>query len=425
MGKIIKLKVEDREVISTEVTYDDLIILYHQYIETYGEVPLYSKCDSKHNMPQGRIINRLLEENNITYNDFLNQFGKVSHVRTESKNYDIFVDRFKEISQEYGRGLKQSELFNNTYGLPNPNWFVKYCPDKTVKSYDDFVKWCGFESNCLKNEDNEVGKKLIELQHRLGRPITNNDITVENVGFSPIVVARIYGNTSNAKKELGLLKTPSNQPKPFEFYKEKLSTTLFKIKEITGRNFISWADIESELYNENPCEHKTYLRSFKDAEIDIFSYVKSLGFQMNPSNFSNTYTFDDGERVVSTLEYDFSTYIRKLGYVYNKTYYRDVLYRKFSNGTGKINCDYCICIDGKYLYVEIAGIINKPIKDDWKTHSYSSKQEIGYQQKMIRKEKLLIESNCDFLFIFKNDILNGLYKEILQNKIQEMIKGAA
>ena len=98
-------------------------------------------------MPQGRIINRVIAEKGITYNDFLLQFGKVSHVRTESKNYDIYVQRFKEVCNKLGRTLRGNELTNNEYGLPNQGWLIKNCPDKNVKSYDDFVKWCGFESN--------------------------------------------------------------------------------------------------------------------------------------------------------------------------------------------------------------------------------------------------------------------------------------
>ena len=61
MATPVKLKVGNKEVKSTEVTYDDLVILYQQYIDTYSEVPVYSKCDSKHNMPQGRIITRVLK----------------------------------------------------------------------------------------------------------------------------------------------------------------------------------------------------------------------------------------------------------------------------------------------------------------------------------------------------------------------------
>lgn len=100
MGVPIKLKVGNKEIKSTEVDYDDLIILYNQYIKEYGEVPTYATCNSKHNMPQGRIITRVLKENNITYNDFLLQFGKVSHVRTENNNYDVYVKRFVQTCKD-------------------------------------------------------------------------------------------------------------------------------------------------------------------------------------------------------------------------------------------------------------------------------------------------------------------------------------
>ena len=107
MAQAKLLDVAGRQVLTTEVTYDDLVILYKQYIEKYGEVPIFSKCDAKHNMPQGRIINRVIAEKGITYNDFLLQFGKVSHVRTESKDYDLYVKRFKEISDRVGHALVQ------------------------------------------------------------------------------------------------------------------------------------------------------------------------------------------------------------------------------------------------------------------------------------------------------------------------------
>lgn len=181
MSAIIMLKVGDKEVQSTKVTYDDLVILYNQFIDTYGEVPVYSKCDSKHNMPQGRIINRVLKENNVTYNDFLLQFGKVSHVRTESKDYDLYVKRFKEVSDKIGHVLCGNELMNNKYGLPNPIWFVKYCPDKNVKTYDDFVLWCGYESNKLKREKEDIINTLVNLEKELGRPILREDISLEKL----------------------------------------------------------------------------------------------------------------------------------------------------------------------------------------------------------------------------------------------------
>lgn len=425
MGKAVYLDVDGRKVLTTEVTYDDLVTLYKQYIEKYGEVPLYSKCDSKHNMPQGRIINRVIADKGITYNDFLLQFGKVSHVRTESKNYDLYVERFKEVSNKIGHALVQNELYNNKYGLPNPSWFVKYCPDKNVKTYDDFVLWCGYKSNKLKNDDKIIAEKLIELEDKLGRHITKNDITLENVGFTNIVLNRLYGGLSNAKKELGLMKTPPLQPLPFDYYKRKIDSILDNISKHTNRKIISWCDIESELNNPDKIEHKTFTKAFKREEIDIFAYIKSKGFMMNPSNFSFHYTFNDGERVVSSMEYEFSCYLRSLEYRYNNDYFRDVMYKTFSNENTKMNCDYKIMISNIPLYVEIAGIIYNSENEDWRHHNFSSKQENEYRDKMIKKEKRMIESGQHFLFLFKTEMFNGEYKAILQNEINRIKQEAA
>ena len=425
MGKAIYLDIADRKVLTTEVTYEDLIILYNQYIKKYGEVPIFSKCDSKHNMPQGRIINRVIENAGITYNDFLLQFGKVSHVRTESKDYDTYVKRFKEVSDKLGRALTGQELTNNQYGLPSEGWFIKYCPEKTVKTYDSFVKWCGYESNKLEKDKNFVANTLINLEKELGRPITRYDISLEKTGFSMIVLSRLFGGLTKAKEELGLMKTLPNQPLSFEYYKNKLTTTLFKIKEETGRTFVSWCDIESPLYNDNPCEHKTLTKAFKREGIDIFAYMKSFGFQMNPSKFSNHYTFDDGEHVMSSMEYDFSTYLRSLGLKYNKDYFRNIRYKEFTSEKSKMDCDYKIMINGAPIYVEIAGIIYNCTDETWKEHEFASKKENEYRDKMIKKEQRLLENDCNFIFLFKTEMFNGEYKNILQNKINEIRQEAA
>lgn len=74
--------------------------------------------------------------------------------------------------------------------------------------------------------------------------------------------------------------------------------------------------------------------------------------------------------------------------------------------------------NNKPLYIEIAGIIHG--FEDWRTHKYSSKRETEYQQKMLKKEKLLIDNNCQFIFLFDREMYNGNFKNILMKKIEEM-----
>ena len=408
MGKAVLLNINGNNKLTTEISYEDLVWLYKDFEQKNGRLPLTSEGLAKNNLPQQRIIKRILEENDITYNDFMLSLGKVGHVRADIKNYDAYIKRFKEVSDKLGRALLSCELTNNHYGLPSSSWFVKNCPDKLVKSYDDFVKWLGYESNKLQKDNNEVANKLIELEKRLCRPITKSDITLENVGFSEIVINRIWGSLSNCKQELGLMRTPSSQPKPFEYYRDLLDSILDNIRNSTDRKFISWKDIESEKYNPKKTDHKTFKKSFDKMEIDIFAYIKSKGFQMNPSSFSFHYTFDDGERVISSFEYDFSQFLKSNGYIYKDTYQRDVLYRTFIPNLkkSKSNCDYVINVDGIFYYIEIAGIIHS----DWEFATYSSKQETDYQDKMFQKKEWLKSAGVNYLFLFPEDFNNDDYK---------------
>lgn len=420
MGQPVNLKVGDRLVQSTSVSYDDLVILYKQYIEQYGEVPIFSKCDSKHNMPQGRIINRVIADKGITYNDFLLQFGKVSHVRTESKDYDIYVKKYKEKSDAIGRYILSNELINNHYGLPNANWFVKYCPDDDVKTFTDFVKWCGYYPHYALDKE-YVSNKLIELEQKLNRPITKQDITLDSVGFSEIVIVRIWGSINKMKKDLELMKSISTKPISIEECKARLQTRLENIYKKTGRKFVSWGDIESDEYPDKPLNHKTYHYAFRRNNENLNAYMKSLGFTMCQNNIGNTYTFGDGEIVKSTFEFDFSTYLRK----HNIEYKRNVRYKTFTDEQSKIDCDYVIQVNGKLLYIEIAGIIYNTLEDDWRNKKYASKRENSYRDKMILKEKLLLNADVDFIFLFPWDMVSGKYVGILNNKINNMLERVA
>ena len=77
------------------------------------------------------------------------------------------------------------------------------------------------------------------------------------------------------------------------------------------------------------------------------------------------------------------------------------------------------------LYIEIAGIIYNCKENNWRNHTFSSKKERDYQQKMLKKEQRLIESGQHFLFLFKSEMFNDHYKNILNEKINEVRREAA
>lgn len=77
MGKFIYLDVAGREVLATKITYNDLIILYEQFIEKYGKVPSLVECNAEHNMPCSSLIKKVVKNHGLEYKEFLLQFGEV------------------------------------------------------------------------------------------------------------------------------------------------------------------------------------------------------------------------------------------------------------------------------------------------------------------------------------------------------------
>lgn len=402
-----------------DVTYDELVVLYREYIEKSGKVPTTLECKLANNLPHMKVIKKTLSKSGITYNSFLAQFGKYSHVRTECvDNYDMYVTRFKEVCNEIGRTLTTTDLMNNEYGLPSSKWLVDNCPDKTVKNHIDFVRWCGYKEAKHVWTKEEVAEVLIAYEKQMGRPLIQQDIAFEKTGFSSIVVDRLYGTFSKAKQEIGLMKTPPAQPKPFEYYKNALTTVINNYREKTGLSYITWRDIESGEYGYE-IEHKSYTKSFKSQGIDMYAYILSLGCMMNKQMYSHAFTFPTGERVASNYEKSVTMYLQDLGLKYNVDYRRSVKYKTFTDITTKIDCDYVIDLPNGKLYIEVAGIIHNPL-DGWRTHKYNSPAQTVYRDKMLMKEDLLVKNNLPYLFIFPKDIELGKYKCMIDDALKKL-----
>lgn len=314
-----ELNINGRTVISTDVSLDDLIWLYNDFTEKNGRAPKFSECIAKNNLPQSRIINKILKENGIIYKDFLAKFGKFSKVRTyKTVDYQMMVDKFIDVCNKEGRTLTQADLTCNQYGLPGESWFIKYCPDSRVNTFTDFLDYCGLKSCKHIWTKEEVAKVLIDYELKLGRPIIKEDIKSENTCFSLIVIMRLYGGLSNAKKEIGLMETVMHKPiYSFEHYRDRLQKIIENYKSETGNIYISWESIESGKYGER-VEHKTCKNAFERRGLDLHSFIRSNGCMINTTRFSNPYTFQDGEKVDSNLEFKVSSYLKSLGLVYKK-----------------------------------------------------------------------------------------------------------
>lgn len=388
---------------STEIDYDDLVWLYKDFYIKHGKYPISNDLLSKNNLPQWRIVKRILKINNITHNDFLLDVGKVSHVRSSIENYEIYLKRFKEIFVKNGK-MSILDLTNNNYGLPSVSWLVENCPDNNVNSWNQFLSWCGFLTN--RNMDKElVSERLINYEKRLGRCIKKSDICKSKIGFSMIVINRIWGCFTNCKKDLGLI--IKNGPKGYS--DDELLSFLDKIIECVkeeGREEITVKyDINFSPYIEQKISSSLFYRALSRRNTTLRDYLESQGLQLANNGNGMCYKYDDGEYVKSMLEYKFTNYIREeLNLRYNVDYKRSVLYKSFSDTDSMIDCDYVIQLDKKTIYVEIVGMIKPKYKNCWETTDFNSETKNKYRDHLKLKKKLLEENNLTYYFLFEDDI---------------------
>lgn len=127
--------------------------------------------------------------------------------------------------------------------------------------------------------------------------------------------------------------------------------------------------------------------------------VMDYGYEPNDAN--RKYYMDDGEVCMSSYEFDISNWLKEN----NVKYERNIPYTKVHNTyKGKMDCDYKITHDGKIWYVEMAGFLSEGNK--------LSEIERVYFFKMKYKEKLLKESNANYLIIRPRHLKKKTMEEI-------------
>lgn len=417
MSSGVMLQTADGLKESVAFSYEDLVWAYRKFTEEHNRPPIGAECNAANNLPQMRIVNRILQSARVTYKEFIAQFGGHSHVRASANDYDLYVARFIEESNKVGHALTKDELRANSLGLPSGPWLLKNCPDKRVKSYSEFVEWLGFQRNDKVWTREEVIKALKNEEKKLGRPLRVIDIKPNTTGFSMIVVTRLFGSLENARKECGLLRhSVSNELRlsPLD-YIDALEDTLIDFYNQTGRKVVTWRDIDCKKYGgERRYTRKTFCRVFNSLNVDLKEYLKLIGFTMETTNFSQTTVFDDGEYARSSLEYDVSLFLRnELNLRYKEDYSRDVKYKTFSETNSRIDCDYVVTLGEQRFFIEVAGMISS-IGGAWRTYSFSNPRHSKYRDNLLRKEKLLRSINANYLFIFGDEINDcDKYKQLL------------
>jgi hypothetical protein len=139
----------------------------------------------------------------------------------------------------------------------------------------------------------------------------------------------------------------------------------------------------------------------------------------------NHILFDDGEKIYSKYEQMFSLYLRDLGLIYNKDYFRDVKYNTFSdiNLKSGINCDYQINYGGRTFYVELAGMIhNKHNEECFKNNTVIQNSITeAYRVVLTQKRELFEKYNLEYHILLASQLNKTTYNKIFSINQKEAI----
>lgn len=348
------------------------------------------------------------------------------------EDYDYYVREYIKKSEEFGNPIPHSKLRKEPFNLPDARWYIKNCPNESVKTWADFVDWCGFVVKGKNPTKEKVIKLIYKLQNETNRPLMYDDFRGRGCYHPSIEMIKQYWGTINKmKEELGLEiiqeSMINKQLSKIDFDKE--INDIVNFLKLDGRNFITTREING---NKNWSSYWTLERMCKKYySIGLVQYLSSFGIYFGKQGNGLNFDFEDGEHVTSQFEYMFSRYLKEHGFKYQIDYFRDVKYSNFIDGyNGNMNCDYVIHIDGKIIYIEIAGIIA-----DYKTWYYEnkvisySKSKEQYRIKLLEKETMLKNANLHYYILFPCDLTNNNFQNILfndnlnlKNKIESFYK---
>ena len=121
------------------------------------------------------------------------------------EDYDYYVREYIQKSEELGNPIKYDLLRKEPFNLPDGRWYINNCPDKSVKTWADFVDWCGFVAKGKTPSKDKMIKLIYKLQSEKDRALMYDDFRGRGCYHPPLEVIKTYwGTINNMKKELGL-----------------------------------------------------------------------------------------------------------------------------------------------------------------------------------------------------------------------------
>jgi len=507
MPQPTKLQISNRTVLSSKLNYDDLIILYEQFITTYGRTPSQRYCLSKYNMPTLDMVYRVLDSNNITYADFVKRFddktpkslnvniqtqknkekfpitinkttydisGDVEIIHKDSNHNSYYLDLVDNLGYKYNysynavmaayKNQKELNRFfkRNKYTYDNINLYCKLNnidlkidgAGLLVSGYArELLNFTDGDGNIIKTSWNHISSSkikfrneterikiknktsltkeqassiIIKKQEDLGRPLLQSDfegIVTSKTSVGVRIIWKYWGNFNNMIKDLGLLshdcyfKPNSENYIPHEKIMKSIKTVCETVKR-DGRDTVMYKDFNLDKL----CVEKVRKHCRLDGTT-LNKEVKRYGCKLQRSGNGMNHRFEDGEKVVSKYEYDFSTFLRNNGFIHNVSYFRDVKYKDLDNSyKGQMNCDYKIIINNQIIYIELAGILSNQqhIEAYLSNTPIVSKSKEKYRQSLNKKKSILEKNRLEYYILLPQDMNEENYRRIINKYLEEV-----
>lgn len=268
---------------------------------------------------------------------------------------------------------------------------------------------------------------ILAKAEELKRPLLQRDFegveTTENsVGIR--VIWRLWGNFNNMIKELGLpehdyyFKPYDKNYHPHDDVMDSVRIACNKVKS-EGRTIVTYADFKKMV----DIEVSTIRRHCELDNTTLNDLVRQYDCELQQAGIGMNHRFEDGEYAVSKYEYDFSNFLRKNGFEYGKTYFRNVYYKKLDDEyKGNMNCDYKINFGNIIVYVELAGILgNKEHQEAYRNNiPIKSKSKEEYRKKLNQKREIFERNNLEHYILLPDEMNEDNYKIIFKKYLKEV-----
>ena len=334
--------------------------------------------------------------------------------------YEEQLEKLKIICSSKSKAPKYLDL-SQKYGLRNSRWFIEHCNNPKVKDYNSFMEYeVGIMPNYLASKEMLIQKVLDFCKKNNRDNVYRKDFETGMIGFSVSTVQSVFGSMANMKTELGMKPHIGgiDRKKSIEYIKECIISFCNFIKS-EHKNTCSFSQM-NKYFLLNNMEIKTQTcqkRLFEEENISLRNFLLNNGIELTKMGRGLYFKFEDGEQTFSIYEYEFSLFLRNLGYIYNKDYFRDIKYSKFDNDVStNINIDYIIYLNNGVFFVEIAGVLRDYenfYRDDREITSSYIKEK--YRKSLKYKEDILLKNNLNYKILFPNKYKD--FKEIILEKI--------